>query len=1558
MNRLLRYLIPLGLAALLVTFAAPAAAQKVANPGTFNFKVTSGVMKVKTQEFGFDESQNINFNGTVDKNGNVSIPSITFPNYALSASGFNLTIKINVVGPTTGTINPLNGAVSLRLRVWIKIDGVPLGGDCRIASSSSPIDVNTLITGTSGGKTGTPYNPSNGTMRVVNTTFGVPESSSCGPAGGTVNSTVGLPSPAGNNSAELNLKTTGNINRAITPALTATPASGTAPFQTTLSAAGSSVTAGPATYRWDFTNDGSIDATTSTPTTTHTYTAGGTPSARVQVVDKDGDVADATRSLTVNAFPDLGITAAHDGDFRVGNVETYRIGLKNHGYAATSGPVTVSSTLPAGLTYDSVTGSGWSCSATGQDLSCSRSAAIAVDGTAPELGVKVKVGPAAFDAVTPTFTVAATGDNGAGNNTASDSTAVRATDLEVHVSHDAHAMLLGPDPANLITLAAENVGDASTVGPTVITDELPAGLTPLSATGTGWTCTIAGQLVTCTYDAVIAPGATTEAVTVAVDAALDQGSLGSTVDNSATVTTADDLVADNNTATDPTLILNGQDIGITKSHQGDFTAGAQESYTLTAKNFGTQSTTGPTTITDVLPGTLNFASVDGGTDWQCEQETGTVTCVHDEPIAAGASAPEVTLTTGVSVEAIPLVSNTATVETTGDPNPANDSSTDQALVQAIDLKVTKTHDSVLRVGHQASYTLKVQNAGDSTSTGPTTLTDELPAGLGFVSADGGADWVCDETGGTVTCTHDGLLGPEVAASDVVLTVDVGLAAAPEVANGASVATQDDFNQSNNSAIDPGTVVEMDTGIEIGRTGTFKVGHTGTYLIGVENFGAVSTSGPTLVTVSLPAGLEFVSGTGNGWACEAVEQTVTCTRTAALAAETAAPELALAVDISTGAVPSVSTTATVATANDRFSGNDTASDEAGISAPDLEVTSDHEGPFRVGGTHTYDLTVRNVGNGPTVGEITLTDELPDGFAINAAYGTGWSCTTAGSTLTCSRSTPLAAGEFAPAITVEVKPTPATLAAGENSATVENEVTVTTATDTNPVNDVAVDPTDLVATDLALSMGGPAAVNVGAIAEYTLTVVNDGSAGTGAPVRITNTVPAGFSPRGGEGDDWTCSSAGRKLTCVYGQPVEAGAAVPELTLRARAGESATGTAVNNAVVSTDGDVVAENDTAAATSEVSAAPDLEVGLRARTQAGDRFRVGSDGGYEVTVRNRGSAATTASTRVQIDLPKGFTFLGLDGGQGWNCPAVSAATVNCEYSGSIDAGAISTFGFLTEIVPATADTVSATATVTDDDDANPENDTAVELTNVVRIDLALSRAAEPAWTAGASGTYGLRVTNAGTAATAGPAVITEILPLGTTFATATGEDWTCAVSGRRLRCVNPASLAPGDLSELRVTLNLGQAVTDRINATSTVTTVGDADSANDVATEQIAVDDGTVAGVRRPIVIRTKRTTATKSGIVTVWLGCDSASTSKCRGVLRLKSVGKVKLNQRKRARLALGKARFAVAPGKQAPVRITLKGTVRKALVLNRKIRTKAVATNDGLSSSSKSIVVRAAK
>ena len=52
-----------------------------------------------------------------------------------------------------------------------------------------------------------------------------------------------------------------------------------------------------------------------------------------------------------------------------------------------------------------------------------------------------------------------------------------------------------------------------------MTDTLPAGLTYNSASGTGWTCSAAGQVVTCTHAPTLNPGASLPPLTLVVNVA-------------------------------------------------------------------------------------------------------------------------------------------------------------------------------------------------------------------------------------------------------------------------------------------------------------------------------------------------------------------------------------------------------------------------------------------------------------------------------------------------------------------------------------------------------------------------------------------------------------------------------------------------------------------------------------------------------------------------------------------------------------------------------------------------------------------------------------------------------------------------------------------------------------------------------------------------------------------------------------------------------------------------------------------------------------------------------
>src|SRR6185369_10420371 len=92
----------------------------------------------------------------------------------------------------------------------------------------------------------------------------------------------------------------------------------------------------------------------------------------------------------VAVFPDLTITKSHVGDFQGGGVGVYTLTVGNVGDAPTSGAtVTVSDSLPPGMTARAISGAGWSCSLS--PASCTRNDVLA-EGTAyPPISVTVDV---------------------------------------------------------------------------------------------------------------------------------------------------------------------------------------------------------------------------------------------------------------------------------------------------------------------------------------------------------------------------------------------------------------------------------------------------------------------------------------------------------------------------------------------------------------------------------------------------------------------------------------------------------------------------------------------------------------------------------------------------------------------------------------------------------------------------------------------------------------------------------------------------------------------------------------------------------------------------------------------------------------------------------------------------------------------------------------------------------------------------------------------------------------------------------------------------------------
>lgn len=116
--------------------------------------------------------------------------------------------------------------------------------------------------------------------------------------------------------------------------------------------------------------------------------------------------ADPTIAMSANSL--LGVLTSYD--LTVGNLGPQPISAAN---------ISVKDTLPAGLSYNGYSGTGWTCSAVGQVVTCTYSgSALASGGSLPVLNIKVNVTSGTQWTNTATVSSGADGDNDLTNSTA------------------------------------------------------------------------------------------------------------------------------------------------------------------------------------------------------------------------------------------------------------------------------------------------------------------------------------------------------------------------------------------------------------------------------------------------------------------------------------------------------------------------------------------------------------------------------------------------------------------------------------------------------------------------------------------------------------------------------------------------------------------------------------------------------------------------------------------------------------------------------------------------------------------------------------------------------------------------------------------------------------------------------------------------------------------------------------------------------------------------------------------------------------------------------------
>ncbi len=561
-----------------------------------------------------------------------------------------------------------------------------------------------------------------------------------------------------------------------------------------------------------------------------------------------------------------------------------------------------------------------------------------------------------------------------------------------------------------------------------VTDVLPAGLTFVSAVGTGWTCAAnapaagdnvaGGSRMVCTSSATMAAGASNgNAIVLTV---LAGAAAAPSVSNTATVSGGGEPASNNgnnsSTISTPVCTAGGcPDLRVNKTTAASpFVVGTAASYTLSVSNIG-GLTTGLSNyvISDTLPAGLTLTTAIGGAGWTigagwtCTVGAAggsQVTCNSSTSIAAGGTSSTIVFPVTVANNAAPGVSNTASVTGGGEPAAVtgNNSTTLATPVTAFDLTVTKSKTAAgnfVLGDSTATYTLTASNIGGVATTGTITVTDTLPAGLTLTTASGGtgwtigANWTCTgAVGGTVvSCTRTVAIAAATSnVAVVIFPVTVAAAAAPSVTNTASISNPNESTNllGNNSSTLITPVDAPDLVVTKSHNGNFTVGVNGIYTLTVSNLGALATSAANVVvTDTLPAGLTFVSGTGTNWTCTAAGQVVTCVRPLAnaVAANASAPPITLTVSVGAAAATAspVTNNVSVAGGNEPAgnNGNNTAADITFVYYSPIITKTFSPATVVAGIPSTLTLTISNpAGNPVSLAGLAVVDPFPAGMSV--------------------------------------------------------------------------------------------------------------------------------------------------------------------------------------------------------------------------------------------------------------------------------------------------------------------------------------------------------------------------------------------------------------------------------------------------------------------------------------------------------------------------------------------------------------------------------------------------